>query len=204
MKRNKPLLLLASASPRRKLLLRRLRWPFKVIPSRYEEKRAENLASLPKSPQALVMHHALQKTRSAVIPRTCPKNAIVIGADTIVVHRGKILEKPSDRADAKRMLSLLLSRTHRVITGLAILHPSTHQTIAITACATTHVRFKTLSAETIDRCLKTVNPLDKAGAYAIQEGPRIVKSIRGSRSNVIGLPLELLKAKLKMARQWFS
>ncbi len=194
----KTLLLLASASPRRKELIRALRRPFKIVLSSYKEARAKNL---PRLPQALAMHHALQKARNAILPRNSHQKAIIIGADTIVVFRGMILGKPRSRREAAQMLRLLSGHTHSVITGLALIWQAGSR--QITSSAKTRVTFKKLNSEAILSYLNIVNPLDKAGAYAIQDGPKIIKAIQGSRSNVIGLPIELLKAKLAESKRWF-
>lgn len=115
----------------------------------------------------------------------------VLGADTLVVVDRQILGKPSDRADARRMLRLLSGRSHRVVTGLAIAHA---RTLHVTAShAATMVSFRALTRREIEWYLSTGDPMDKAGGYGIQGGAGLfVTGIRGSYSNVVGLPLELV------------
>lgn len=115
----------------------------------------------------------------------------VLGADTIVVVDGAALGKPSDPAEARRMLRRLSGRTHRVVTGLAVCDPSGGRVWSDRA--TTEVTFKKLSRREIEWYVATGDPLDKAGAYGIQEGAGLfVTGIRGSYTNVVGLPLELV------------
>lgn len=192
-------LFLASRSPRRQKLIRSLPLPVRLVDSRYDELTAKRL---PDMPRALALHHALNKALGAILPpASANAHAIVLGADTIVAYRGKVLGKPKSRQEAMAMLRLLAGRTHRVITGLALVHPATGR--SITGTEQTNVTFKKMDNSAIRRYIAAVNPLDKAGGYAIQEGPKIVKSIVGSRSNVIGLPMELLKKQLRKAMRWF-
>ena len=195
----KVVLLLASRSPRRRQLIRSLNIPVHCVESCYKERLARNI---PKKPASLALHHAQQKTLGAIIPKAKNKEFLVLGADTIVVYRGQVLGKPASKKKAMQMLQLLAGRTHQVLTALALWNPHTGR--KTTGLARTQVTFKKLDNTAILRYLETVHTLDKAGGYAIQEGPRIVKNIRGSRSNVIGLPMELLKSKLKQALKWYS
>ena len=118
--------------------------------------------------------------------------ALVIGADTVIRFEGKTIGKPADIEDAKRILSKLSGRTHDVATGVCV--RCVEADILVRFEEATHVRFRTLMPETIDKYVQDVNVLDKAGAYAIQEhGEDIIESIDGSLTNVIGLPVERLK-----------
>lgn len=121
---------------------------------------------------------------------------IVIAADTIVVLDDEILGKPSDEQDALRMLSMLSGRAHRVITALTIMDTASGKTL--NRLSQTIVRFRRLSAEEIMSYVKTGEPLDKAGAYGIQEkGGLLVSGIEGCYFNVVGLPVSLLGEMLK-------
>ena len=118
--------------------------------------------------------------------------ALVIGADTVIRFEGETIGKPSDIEDAKRILAKLSGRTHDVATGVCV--RCVEAGILVRFEEATHVKFRTLTPETIDKYVQDVNVLDKAGAYAIQEhGDDIIESIDGSLTNVIGLPVERLK-----------
>ena len=119
----------------------------------------------------------------------------MLGADTLVFLGGEILGKPADFADAERMLASLQGRTHQVVTGVSLIHWRGRRERLF--AVSTNVTFHPLTAKRIREYLSKVNPLDKAGAYAIQErGEMIVSKISGSHSNVVGLPLEQLRAEL--------
>ena len=123
----------------------------------------------------------------------------VLGADTIVVVDGVILGKPSNITDARRMLRLLSGRSHRVITGLALAEARTLQVTS--AHSSTIVTFRQLTSREIDWYVSTGDPMDKAGAYGIQGGAGLfVTAIRGSYSNGVGLPLELVGRLLGVPR----
>ena len=123
-------------------------------------------------------------------------NSVIIGADTIVYLDGKYLGKPKDPEEAKQMLEELSNKTHHVFTGITVLDTSTSKMIS--EVAETAVVFKKLCQEEINEYVKTDEPLDKAGAYAIQgEGMNFIIEITGSYSNVVGLPLELLREILR-------
>ncbi|MBI3317234.1 MAG: septum formation protein Maf [Candidatus Omnitrophica bacterium] len=178
-------LLLASRSPRRSEILKKLSLPFRVISSSYKERRIRGLR-----PHELVIRHAVSKAKKA----NSNKKAWILGADTLVFRGKKILGKPKTIVEARKMLALLSGKVHDVYTGLALYHPA--QKKLITGFSRTRVQFKKLTSKDIKNYMRQVNPFDKAGAYAIQEGPKIVKKMRGSYSNVIGLPVELLKKML--------
>jgi len=175
-------LLLASASPRRSELLKAAGVRFSVIRCQVKEK---EFAGRPASTARF------NAERKALIAARRRPEAVVIAADT-VVFRGKILGKPADRAEARRMLEVLSGRTHRVYTAVTVIFPGGRK--KITRVAMSQVKMKKLQPETISAYLRLVNTLDKAGAYAIQEhGRMLIDKISGSFTNVVGLPLELLK-----------
>ena len=181
---------LASASPRRKELLRELIAEFEVIPAKGEEK-DEGLREA-----ALVKALAMQKAREvARLPQA--KNKAVLGADTIVALDGETLGKPKDEEDAMRMLRALSGREHQVYTGVCISVPTnTGERKEYIGATKTEVRFYALSNEQISAYVQTGSPMDKAGAYGIQDGG-LVEAINGSYSNVVGLPLEWIAETLK-------
>jgi septum formation protein len=119
----------------------------------------------------------------------------VIGADTLVCLDDEIFGKPASLADARQMIGKLQGRTHRVATGVCLIHLRRFRQKMFTE--TTRVTFRRLDLKQIRYYLGAINPLDKAGAYAIQEkGDLLVEGISGSYSNVVGLPIERLKAEL--------
>jgi septum formation protein len=185
-----PPLILASASPRRAALLKQLNLDFQVVPSDAPEILDEQL-----SPLELCQLNAHRKAR--VIAKKHP-DAMVLGADTLVFLGGEILGKPADLAEARRMLGRLQGRTHQVVTGVSLIHLRAYR--ERTFAVSTDVTFHQLTVEQINIYLTKLNPLDKAGAYAIQEhGDTIVSEISGSFSNVVGLPIEMLKEEI---RRW--
>ena len=187
------MLYLASQSPRRRMLLRRLRIPFRVVRSTHREIIGRDVP-----PSVNAMRNALGKARKATLPRSA--KGIVIGADTFLYFRGRVMGKPKTLRQARQWLRALSGRHHWVYTGLCVLE------IGAGRCRTnyekTKVTFKQMSPETIARYLARVSPLDKAGGYAVQEdGGVLIARIEGSRSNVIGLPLELLRRELRVFRR---
>lgn len=186
-------LVLASQSPRRRQLLERLRLPFTVQPSAVAETLPAGLA-----PGAAAEALARQKAH-AVAPGH--PEALTLGADTIVVLDEAVLEKPADAADAAAMLRRLSGRTHTVYTGLALVHPASGR--SADAHEATAVTFAPLSEDEIAAYVRTGSPLDKAGAYGIQDdlGALFVSGIRGDYYNVVGLPLHRL---YRMLREHFA
>ncbi|MDO5426185.1 MAG: Maf family protein [Eubacteriales bacterium] len=183
-------IILASASPRRRELLTQAGIPFEVITSQTEE------IITKETPGEAVMELALQKAR-AVAERLCT-DAIVIGADTVVAIDGKILGKPADEADAKRMLELLSGRTHEVCTGVALLIREGERLRETVFFEGTQVEMYPITEEEILSYIATGEPMDKAGAYAIQGRAAIfVKGIKGDYANVVGLPVGRLYQELK-------
>ena len=182
-----PPVILASASPRRAELLRQLALDFEVLPSDAEEVAHEHL-----TPLEICQLNAHRKARA--VAKKIP-DALVLGADTLVFLDGEILGKPATRAEAERMLAQLQGRTHQVVTGVSLTHLRGHRERLF--ATSTDVTFHPLNQKQILDYLNRINPLDKAGAYAIQEhGDKIVAEIYGSYSNVVGLPLEQLRAEL--------
>lgn len=183
-----PPLILASASPRRAELLRQLKLDFRIIPSDATEILDENW-----SPFEICQLNAHRKAR--MIAKKHP-DALVLGADTLVFLGHEIMGKPADVAEARRMLAQLQGRTHRVVTGISLIQLREHRERIF--AVGTDVTFHALDTGQIRDYLAKVNPLDKAGAYAIQEhGDLIISEITGSYSNVVGLPLEQLRAELE-------
>ncbi|OGW45128.1 MAG: septum formation protein Maf [Nitrospirae bacterium GWC2_57_9] len=173
-------IILASSSPRRREMLKQIGLRFTVDPADVDER------VLPgEEPEAYAVRVAQDKARIAAgrVDR-----GIIIAADTIVVLDNMILGKPLDEADAERMLSLLSGRQHRVMTGLVLMNASTEKILA--DVVTTFVRFKPLAVHEIRAYALSGEPLDKAGAYGIQEkGALLVDGIEGDYFNVVGLPL---------------
>ena len=176
-----------AASPRRAELLQQLKLDFQVIPSNATEIVDEQL-----SPFEICQLNAYRKAR--VVAKKYP-DRLVLGADTLVFLDGDILGKPAGPAEAERMLTRLQGRTHQVVTGINLIHLRIHRERVF--AVSTDVTFHPLDAGQIRDYLARVNPLDKAGAYAIQEhGDRIISEISGSYSNVVGLPIERLRTEL--------
>lgn len=182
-------IVLASASPRREELLRQVGCDFVVQVSDTVE---DNDREIP--PEDLAVTQARAKA-VAVAGLNEPAD-VVIGADTIVVLDRQVYGKPKDAADAGRMLAALAGRVHTVITGLAV----AHQERVWVDSAVTAVRMRPLSGAEIERYIATGEPMDKAGAYAIQGvGSLLVEEISGNYSNVVGLPLTALDRLLRRA-----
>ena len=181
-------IILASASPRRSELLGKLVRKFKVIPSKIRES-----AITARSPLAFAVKAALAKAED-VAGRN--KNALVIGADTIVVLGKKIIGKPKSRKDAVRILRSLAGKTHLVITGLAVVDAGSGK--KLTHYEVTRVKMKRVRDREILDYVKSGRPLDKAGAYGIQEIEDIfIEKITGDYDNVVGLPVRTLKELLR-------
>lgn len=183
-----PPLILASVSPRRRELLQQLEVEFTVVPSNAEELHEEQLTAW-----ELSQLNACRKARP--VAKHNP-DALVLSADTLVYLGTRLYGKPADHADAIRMLMELQGHTHQVITGICLLHLRTHRQKIF--ADVTGVTFRSLTRAQIENYLSKINPLDKAGAYAIQEhGELIVEEISGSFSNVVGLPVERLQEELE-------
>lgn len=180
-------IILASASPRRQELLREAGVPFEVHPAEVNEELLPG-----ESPESSVMRLAALKASSVAAWHS---DCLVIGADTLVVLDGKSYGKPANLEDAFRMLRELSGRTHEVLTGVSLLQYGQPADIWYSR---TLVTFNILRDDDISEYFRLVNPLDKAGAYAIQEyGALLVENIDGLLSNVIGLPVEEVVQKLQ-------
>ena len=179
-------IILASASPRRRELLSVITDNFEVIPSNAQEIVPDNIGLL-ETAEYLARIKAEDVAESH-------KDAVVIGADTCVIAEGEILGKPKNRADAFRMIKLLSGRTHRVITGCAIIYKG----ITNSFSSETKVEFFSLSDREIEEYINSSEPYDKAGAYGVQgKASLFVRQITGDYFNVVGLPVALLNKKLK-------
>jgi septum formation protein len=187
-------LILASASPRRAELLRAAGMAFDVHPADVDERAHDG-----EPPDAYVCRVAEAKARA--LSREFP-DCVVLGADTTVVVDERMLGKPADAADAKRMLRLLSGRTHAVMTGVTVIGGTASRRDGSAAPDTrldvTNVEFCTLTDSEIDWYVASGEPMDKAGAYAIQGlASRFIARIDGSYSNVVGLPVALVYEMLR-------
>jgi septum formation protein len=182
------MLILASRSPRRQALLRAAGIEFRVVAPLIEDITPKRMRG---SYAAAARRSALEKALSVGLP-----SETVLGADTIVVCEGEVLGKPANEGDARRMLRKLSGRWHRVYTGIALVRAGRR----LVDYQRTEVAFRRLSKREIEWYVGTGEPLDKAGAYAIQgEGAGLVRTLRGCYTNVIGLPLPRL---LKMLAEF--
>lgn len=188
-------LVLASASPRRREILKAAGIPFKALPTDVPEVRKRG-----ESARDFVRRLAEEK---AVAAKRILGNGVaapVLGADTVVVIGRETLGKPTSREDARRMLRRLSGREHRVLTGLCLLSDNGNTIRKDVRVASTAVKFCTLSDEEIENYIQSEEPLDKAGAYAIQGiASKYIEGIRGCYFNVVGLPVSLLHRMLKRA-----
>lgn len=188
------MLVLASASPRRKELLTQAGFQFSVAPASISEETRPG-----ENPVAYVTRLAREKAQHVYAHLEQRNSAtIVLGADTTVVApNGEILGKPADPADASRMLRLLSGATHQVMTGVAMVSVAGTET----AAEVTHVTVLALSEEEIAAYIATGEPMDKAGAYAIQGyAARWIPRVHGCYFNVVGLPLALVASMLEDIR----
>lgn len=186
-------IILASGSPRRKKLLQQINLPFEVKVSSVDETFDAELSA-----SEIAQKLALRKARD--IARQCTE-ALVIGADTIVVFEDEILEKPADEHEAREMLQRLSGRIHHVLTGVALCNVDSSQNITNTTTFVerTKVVFGNLSSEDIETYVASGSPLDKAGGYGIQDdfGAIFVKRIEGDYYNVVGFPLHSFYNRMK-------
>lgn len=186
-------LLLASASPRRQELLRGLGLAFTTVPARVEEWEAEVA-----DPAQLVQHNA--QLKAAAVAREHPQ-ALVLGADTTVALKGRLFHKPADLDEARAMLRTLSGETHTVSTGVAL--RCVDGGVDLAFVDESRVSFHALDEERITDYFTRVNPLDKAGAYGIQEARElVVAGWEGSLHTVMGLPTERLRALLEAEGLW--
>ncbi len=187
LQQQKPILVLASASPRRQELLRQAGISFEVHPAHLDE---EQHAGEP----PLEYAHRLSREKALAVAEQYPRR-FVLGADTIVVADGEVLGKPRDVEDAERMLRILSGRGHTVSTAVTVVTPDGETE---TRSTTTEVYFRELTHDEIREYAAGGEPMDKAGAYAIQGGAtRWTDRIVGDYSNVVGLPLPLVTEMLR-------
>ncbi len=180
-------LILASASPRRRELMAYTGIPFQVITADAEEMKTGE-------PEDLVMENAHRKAQAVWRQHS---DSVVLGADTIVYQDGRVLGKPQDQEDARSMLLRLSGAWHTVYTGVCVIGPDGK---ADARCDASRVQFVPLSETDIARYIASGEPMDKAGAYAVQgRAGMFVSRIEGSYSNVIGLPMHLVRDMLRKA-----
>ena len=184
------MLILASASPRRRELMEKLHRSFLCEVSSCKEELPEGLPAT-----EAAEYLAVQKAQDVLSRhREDPEVPVVIGSDTVVICDGQILGKPKDAEDACRMLRALSGRTHLVCTGVCICSPK--KTCSFTS--TTEVRFYPLTHEEIQAYVQSGEPMDKAGAYGIQgDGSLLVEEIRGDYYSVMGLPIARVARSLR-------
>ncbi len=183
-------IVLASASPRRRELLQNMGLDFEIITSDGAEQVFEN-----ELPQDTVKRLSSEKALN-VAKRAPYDDCIVIGADTVVAIDGKILGKPVDEGDAKRMLTLLSGRTHKVYTGVSVIETTSGERVS--DYVETEVKFVNLTERQIEKYVSSGEPMDKAGAYGIQDlGAMLVEKINGDYFNVVGLPVSRLARILR-------
>ena len=174
-------LVLASGSPRRKRFFEMMGWPFEILVPGTEERARENEA-----PSDYTRRNAEEKAAAALALAGDADGTVVVAADTIVVQGNRILEKPKDEAEAGRMLRALSGHVHHVMSGVCVMDRQRK----LSQTVITEVQFKELSDEEILAYIRTGEPMDKAGAYGIQgHAAYMVRAIRGSYTNVVGLPL---------------
>jgi septum formation protein len=183
-----PDLILASSSPRRSLLLSAAGFEFSTQTPDVDERLIDG-----EDPDRMVVRLAATKALAA----SAEDGTIVLGADTTVVLDGEILGKPTDETDAARMLLMIAGRTHLVLTGWAVVRDGT---VIEDGFDSSLVSMHAVAEQEADAYARSGEPLDKAGAYALQgEGSRFVSGVAGSRSNVIGMPLQPIVAALRRA-----
>ncbi|MBQ2890806.1 MAG: septum formation protein Maf [Clostridia bacterium] len=184
-------IILGSQSPRRKELLENVGLKFEIITAEGEE-----VVDLSLPFPEIVTSLAETKNEQVINAKSCPKDAIVITADTMVVCERKIMGKPKNDEDAKRMLRLLSGNTHSVLTGYCICDKGTGKKRS--GAVESFVKFRELSEDEIDGYVKTKEPMDKAGAYGIQlKASMFVEEIHGDYFNIVGLPVERICKLLK-------
>ncbi len=192
-------LILASQSPRRKALLQQLGIPFEIQPSKVDE------YTLTSNPLTLVEELSLAKAKDIAIKYS---NAVVIGADTIVVHNNDILGKPTSEQEAAQMLARLSGTQHQVYTGVCLQYVDKGGNLQepILFHEQTKVWFQALSAYPIQKYIASGSPMDKAGAYGIQDdwGAIFVKKIEGDYYNVVGLPLSRCYLELSLLKERYK
>jgi len=182
-------IILASASPRRQELLRQVGCEFTVMLSHIVEDNDQDVL-----PEELAIGHAREKALD--VAARVSADDVVIGADTIVVLNGRVYGKPVDERDARNILAALSGKEHQVMTGIAVVKAGKLWTDVVI----TRVKIAEIGPEEVEQYLSTGEPMDKAGAYAIQGiGALLVEDIKGCYTNVVGLPLRKTAELLKKA-----
>lgn len=188
-------IILASKSPRRRELLSQIGWEFEIIVSECDESTSQT------DPDQMVKELALKKAE-AVLDKYEPSDEdyMIIGSDTIVYAGGEIMGKPKSREDAIRMVDKLQNDSHYVYTGVAVLVCKDGKNIRLNFAEQTKVNFYPMTREEIEKYVDSGEPMDKAGAYAIQGlCAAYIKGIEGDYANVVGLPVSRLCYELKLA-----
>jgi septum formation protein len=175
-------LILASGSPKRKVILERFVPDFEIIPSNFDESQVKE-----DDPRNLVRRLAYMKAKSVADGK---RDSIVIGADTVTYFNGKVIGKPKDREDAKRILMDFSGNVHQVFTGVCVINTSTNRVYQ--ECVESVVEFKELDEETINRVVQNEIILTGAGSYVPEVHGVLFEAVHGSYSNVIGLPTETI------------
>ncbi len=180
-----PKLILASGSPRRSEILTAVGWEFEKQVADIDESELPN-----EKPDAYVQRLAREKAEAVAVNYS---DALVLGADTIVVIDDKIIGKPKDFDDAKRMLEMLSDKWHAVLTGIAVVKISENDRQIKSGLQKTRVKFAKLSGAEVEYLVENGEPLDKAGAYAVQaQAALFIEEIEGDYWNVVGLPVNLV------------
>ncbi len=175
--------MLASRSPRRAEILKAVGWPFEMVAANIDESRFASEAAVP-------YVRRLARTKAETVAKILPAG-LVLGADTVVLVDEEILGQPGDADDARRMLKLLSGRWHEVLTAVALVRAGAGQVVA--DHEKTRVRFAELTGAEIDRYVTTGEPMDKAGAYAVQGVAALfIEEIQGDYFNIVGLPIRLV------------
>lgn len=181
-------IILGSASPRRKELLLQLGVEFDIVTSDVEETLLPNVNYKKQS-----MHLASIKAEDVFSKTKDVGNRIVIGSDTMVVYKGKLLGKPKDEEDAFNTIKMLSGKTHKVVSGLSVIVERDGVVNKYVLCDVALVKFNQINDSAIKEYIETREPMDKAGSYAIQGGAaKFVKYIYGNNSTIIGLPVQKL------------
>lgn len=183
--------ILASASPRRRELLKQIGVTFEVMPAKGEEVITE------RQPEQVVKELSRQKAEE-IAAGIQGEHVIILGADTVVVYDGKILGKPKDETDARRMLSMLSGNTHSVYTGVTVIVLKDGESQSHSFYEETKVTMYPMTDAQISAYIQTKEPMDKAGAYGIQgKGAVFIEKIDGDYNNVVGLPLAKIFHKIE-------
>lgn len=184
-------LILASESPRRREIMDTMGITYEVMPANVIEEVEET------EPERMVQALAAKKVNDIAGKLDKDKNLIIIGADTMVFSHGQALGKPKDKEDAVRMLQLLSGDIHEVCTGVAIIIRKKEEEIPLSFAVSTKVKVHTLTNTQIEDYIQTGEPMDKAGAYAIQgKFGLFINSIEGDYYNIVGLPIAHIYSKL--------